>query len=227
MSWPRPSQIAQQAAVVGGRAVPVGGEQARTVEGDLHATVSGSGCGAAGGQAVQCHQDVHELVHPVGAGVAGCGSSPGHAGRPGRRAGRRRRARRSGPLASPLRPRRTGSLDRSRNSCSLSRPGRRDQGNAAGERLEHADGGDARQDVHIEAARHVHGGEVAREQGGGCGVGRPAVIAYAVARQRPQRRRPDSARRRGRAAGRRPGRGGTGSAPAPRCARRRPSCRSR
>ncbi len=39
-----PGEVAQQAAIVGGGAVPVGGQQARSVEGDLHAVISaGSG----------------------------------------------------------------------------------------------------------------------------------------------------------------------------------------
>ncbi len=40
-------------------------------------------------------------------------------------------------------------------------PGRADEGDSAGERLENPDGGNAGQGVHVEAAGDVHGGEVA------------------------------------------------------------------
>ena len=66
-------------------------------------------------------------------------------------------------------------------------PRGRDKGDAAGQRLEDADGRDAGQHRHVEAARHVHGGEMLGEDVGRAGVGEPTVIGNAVALQGGER----------------------------------------
>ncbi len=63
-------------------------------------------------------------------------------------------------------------------------PRRGDERDAAGERLEHADRRNARQHLDVEAARHMHRGEMAREDLGGLGVREPSPIARAVAPER-------------------------------------------
>ena len=73
-------------------------------------------------------------------------------------------------------------------------PGRADQRDAAGERLEDADGGDAGQGVDVEAAGDVDGGEVAGEDLRHLGVRQPAPIVRAVAVQHRAGPRRGSAR---------------------------------
>ena len=107
-------------------------------------------------------------------------------------------------------------------------PRRGDQRDAAGERLEHADRRDAGQQLRVEAPRHVHGCEVSREHlrraphwRASRDSARRSCCSFALAP------RPDSARHRCRAAGRHRARASADSRRSPRCARRRPSCRSR
>src|SRR4051812_18661892 len=63
-------------------------------------------------------------------------------------------------------------------------PGRRDQGYTAGERLEHTNGRNTRQDRRVIMARNVNGGEVGCEDLRGASVGCPAVVAGAMAGER-------------------------------------------
>jgi hypothetical protein len=105
-------------------------------------------------------------------------------------------------------------------------PGRRDQRDAAGERLEDADRRDARQRRDVGPARHVHGDAVAREGGGHLPVGQPAAVGDAGRSRAPRARRrvahaEDARREAERADGL-----DRNSCELPR-ARRRPSCRSR
>ena len=105
-------------------------------------------------------------------------------------------------------------------------PRRRDQRNAAGQCLEHADGGDARQVRHVEPPRHVDGEGVPRKGGGRGVVRQPTVISRAIPIQHRERlgriaHAMDIERDAGTVQ-----RGQQETPPAPPCARRRPSCRS-
>src|SRR5215203_539447 len=66
-------------------------------------------------------------------------------------------------------------------------PRRRDERDAAGERLEDTNGWNARQKLDVEAARHVHGGEMARKDLGSFGVREPSAIGRAIAPERVER----------------------------------------
>ncbi len=167
-----PRQLAQHAAIVGRRAVPVRRQQAGAVEGDLHAAVSRTwSFGRAGG-------DGEQLVARGGRRCGGRGSSRGRARPALRAAPARRRARAGGAVIAPPSPRPGSRTRRNRPRCP---PRRADQRDAAGQRLEHADRRDAGQLLGVEAPRHVHGGEMTGEDLRRGGVGEPAAVARAVA----------------------------------------------
>src|SRR5205085_9460517 len=60
-------------------------------------------------------------------------------------------------------------------------PGGAEEGDSAGQRLEHADGGDAGEEAGVIAAGDVDCGEVAGEDAGGLGIGEPAMVKTAIA----------------------------------------------
>ena len=149
-------EIAGEAAVIGGRAVPVGGQEARSVEGDLHADIS-----TAGACAMRRFRDGQKLVDAVGAGV----TLPDRLEAARGQRGAKRRIVAQGARWRSSRRRCARRDNRRRAGTGLPHRchGALDERDAAGERLEDADGRDAGQRVDIEAARHVHGREMAGE----------------------------------------------------------------
>ncbi len=127
-------------------------------------------------------QDRHQLVDAVRAGVTGPdGGEPlSHEGGPPRRIGLQRRQvllhLTAAPAHDEVLPRREQVL--------AIVPGRRQQRDAAGQGLEHPDGRDAGQQLHIEAPRHVDGRHVARENLRRRRVGQPTAVMGRVAVER-------------------------------------------
>ena len=173
----------------------------------------------------QLGADRQQLVDAVAAGVPGADGREAVVARASAR-GRDQRERRTGPGHLLTVARRTA-CRRVVNRPSTSSHGAETSGNSAGQRLEHADGRDARQRADVGTPRHVHRHREAREDFRHPMVRQPAAVGDAGdARARAGRAR-DSGRRR-------PGPRGRGGAPARgrsrrarRCARRRPSCRPR
>ena len=171
----------QQAAIIGGGAVPVRRQQARPVEGDVHSAASRA-----------------EAPRPARRGTAAtiASSSSTRCAQVWRwrmvsQAARRERAAR-GPdraaavascaaIASPSRAIRKSSRP---EQPLLVLPGRADQRNAARQRLEHADRGDAGKRRDIGPPRHVDGHAVAANTCRHVDIGDPAAVAQAGARQR-------------------------------------------
>ena len=158
MSWPSAASARSRAAIIGGGAVPVGRQQARTVEGDVHLAASRA---EAPRRARRGRPARSPAVRPPGARRYGAG---------GWSAGRCRERAREVPIAQHR-----GKLPGHRLAVARDQevlaaeqpllvvPGRADQRNAAGERLEHADRGDAGKRRDIGTPWHVDGDAVMGE----------------------------------------------------------------
>ena len=218
-------QRADDAAVVGGRAVPVCRDQARAEERDFQAGTHAAAL-ALPLTARQLGVDGQQLVDAVGARVAREDRAAGRAPPVPPRAPRSAStSRKCGCISAPSRATRKSSPGV--NSPSASLQGARDQRDAAGERLEHADGRNARQRRHIRPPRNVHGHCEAREHARRFVVRQPAARTRLPAAARRCRASPDSARRECAPAARARAPARAGIRRARRCARHRPSCRSR
>ena len=171
-------QRANDAAVIRGRAVPVGGDQAGTEERDLHAMPSFALCEPA---ARRARHDGQQLVDAMRAGMARQDRAQSvrrqslrqRAHRAARRCSWRPSRRRRGPPDNP-RPglNRSSRRPRARRPAECRRPAPRTGGwSESGQRL------------HVGPARHVHGDAIAREHVGHPIIGQPAAVVDA--RRRP------------------------------------------
>ena len=181
--------LAQEAAIIGGRAVPVGRQKARTVEGDLHCAASRP----TRRHAAQARDDLLQLLRAMRARVP----------RADRLEARARKVHRQARLPEDVEEHALHLVARARDEVVRARPEqalaivprRADQRNAARQRLEHADRRDAGQRLaHRDAAAHARSRDSARTAAAHRHWRSSRDIAGPPPRSRRRRRR-DSARR--------------------------------
>ena len=185
-------QRADDPAVVGRRAVPVGRDEARAEEGDLHLLRRLPPLRSA--RLGSLVNDVQQLVDPVRAGVPLVHRAAA-AGAESRRVARLLEHRLK-QLRHLLAVARHQVVAAGREEALAVLPGRADQRDAAGQRLEGADRRDARQRLGIRPARNVHRDAEAREGARHLVVRQPAGVLDARRRAARGAPTPGSARRR-------------------------------